>query len=118
MIYVGLDRGAKNANLHWYLAITEDGTMFKHEDKDTLKEVLEYVEEMQKEAAKDVVICFDHWGASSQIVEMAEFVSEHKGIRLELTKIGGDRLSKLKAEQVAVNAIQKVIEKATTPAEQ
>lgn len=118
MIYVGLDRGAKNASLHWYLAITEDGTMFKHEDKGTLKEVFEYVEEMKKKTEKDVVICFDHWGAPSQIVEMAEFVSEHKGIHLELIKISGDRISELRAEQVAVNTIQKVIEKATTPATQ
>lgn len=118
MIYVGLNRGAKNANLHWYLAITENGTIFKHEDKDTLKEVLEYVEEMKKETGKEVVICFDHWGAPSQIVEMAEFVSERKGIRLELTKISGDRISELRAEQVAVNTIQKIIERATTPATQ
>lgn len=39
MIYVGLTKGIINATAHWYLAVTEDGTTFKNEDKDTLKEV-------------------------------------------------------------------------------
>ena len=63
MIYVGLTKGIINATAHWYLAVTEDGTTFKNEDKDTLKEV---------------AICFDHWGASSWIAEIAEFVSKHE----------------------------------------
>lgn len=113
MIYVGLNRGVRNAKLHWYLAITEDGEKFKHEDKVELKEVFESVAEIHRESGKEVVICFDSWGAPSQIVEMAEFVSKHDGIHLELMKIGGERISKLRAEQVAVNAIEKVIEKAT-----
>ena len=64
MIYVGLTKGIINATAHWYLAVTEDGTTFKNEDKDTLKEVLKCVEEMQKDTLKEVAICFDHWGAS------------------------------------------------------
>ena len=78
MIYVGLTKGIINATAHWYLAVTEDGTTFKNEDKDTLKEVLKCVEEMQKDTLKEVAICFDHWGASSWIAEIAEFVSKHE----------------------------------------
>lgn len=114
MIYVGLAKGIINATAHWYLAVTEDGTTFKNEDKDTLKEVLEYAEEAQKETGKEVAICFDHWGASSWIAEIAEFVSKHEHIHLELTKVGGERINKLMAEQIAINAIKK----ATTPAAQ
>lgn len=53
MIYVGLTKGIINATAHWYLAVTEDGTTFKNEDKDTLKEVLKCVEEMQKDTLKE-----------------------------------------------------------------
>ena len=84
MIYVGLTKGIINATAHWYLAVTEDGTTFKNEDKDTLKEVLKCVEEMQKDTLKEVAICFDHWGASSWIAEIAEFVSKHEHLHLEL----------------------------------
>lgn len=87
MIYVGLTKGIINATAHWYLAVTEDGTTFKNEDKDTLKEVLKCVEEMQKDTLKEVAICFDHWGASSWIAEIAEFVSKHEHLHLELTKV-------------------------------
>ena len=114
MIYVGLTKGIINATAHWYLAVTEDGTTFKNEDKDTLKEVLKCVEEMQKDTLKEVAICFDHWGASPWIAEIAEFVSKHEHLHLELTKVGGERINKLMAEQIAINAI----EKATTPAAQ
>ena len=53
-------------------------------------------------------------GASSWIAEIAEFVSKHEDLHLELTKLGGERINKLMAEQIAINAI----EKATTPAAQ
>ena len=86
MIYVGLTKGIINATAHWYLAVTEDGTTFKNEDKDTLKEVLKCVEEMQKDTLKEVAICFDHWGASSWIAEIAEFVSKHEHLHLLCTE--------------------------------
>lgn len=107
MIYVGISKAIINATAHWFLAITEDGVTFKNEEKDTLKEMLEYAEETQKETGKEVTICFDHWGASSWVAEIAEFVSKHEYIRLELTKVGGERINKLMAEQIAINAIEK-----------
>lgn len=107
MIYVGLVKGVIGATAHWYLAVTEDGITFKNEDKGTIKEVLEYAEEMQKETGKEVAFCFDHWGASSRIAEIAEFVSKHEHLHLELAKVGGERINKLMAEQIAINAIEK-----------
>ncbi len=106
MLFIGLSKGVRDHIRHYFIAITEDGETFDNREKETLEDTIEEIKKIQEETGKEINICFDHWGAASTIIEIAEMVSQNKDIHLILAKIGGERESQVKAEQIAINAMK------------
>ena len=104
MVSIGIAPVMVEGKRKWIVSKTTDGKEFKTEILEkTIEEILEELGTIEDE----IVIGFDHWGSTTLIETIANFISERSNMKISLEKLTGEYKARLSAEQLAVNVLNR-----------